>query len=131
MPLSLSFFLTICATMWFVYGLLIKDFFIAVKFADSIKALTLFIYLTLAYTKSIYLIRKKIKNSSYLLSCFPFQAPNILGFIFGTAQMILYIIYKHSNKQVLPESMETTMETFNQMEDSTINGVDQPSESNV
>nr|WNV59957.1 SWEET9 protein [Betula platyphylla] len=87
MPLSLSFFLTICATMWFVYGLLIKDFFIA--------------------------------------------APNILGFIFGTAQMILYIIYKHSNKQVLPESMETTMETFNQMEDSTINGVDQPSESNV
>ncbi|XP_073060253.1 bidirectional sugar transporter NEC1-like [Primulina eburnea] len=29
MPFSLSFFLTLCAVMWFFYGLLIKDYYIA------------------------------------------------------------------------------------------------------
>ncbi|XP_043710567.1 bidirectional sugar transporter SWEET14-like [Telopea speciosissima] len=29
MPFSLSFFLTLCAVMWFFYGLLVKDFYIA------------------------------------------------------------------------------------------------------
>ncbi|KAL3517485.1 hypothetical protein ACH5RR_020074 [Cinchona calisaya] len=29
MPLSLSFFLTLCAVMWFFYGFLIKDYYIA------------------------------------------------------------------------------------------------------
>lgn len=31
MPFSLSFFLTLCAVMWFFYGFLIKDYYIAVS----------------------------------------------------------------------------------------------------
>ncbi|KAA8528652.1 hypothetical protein F0562_036007 [Nyssa sinensis] len=50
MPFFLSFFLTLCATMWFFYGFFVKDFYIAL--------------------------------------------PNVMGFLFGIAQMILYMIYK-------------------------------------
>ncbi|KAK3041445.1 hypothetical protein RJ639_000422 [Escallonia herrerae] len=59
MPFSLSFFLTLCAIIWFFYGFLIKDYYIAM--------------------------------------------PNILGFAFGIAQMLLYSIYKSNKNQVLPE----------------------------
>ena len=31
MPLPLSVFLTLCATMWFFYGLMVKDMFVAVS----------------------------------------------------------------------------------------------------
>ncbi|KNA15691.1 hypothetical protein SOVF_095740 [Spinacia oleracea] len=55
MPFWLSFSLTLCAIMWFFYGFLIRDFYIAL--------------------------------------------PNVLGFAFGIAQMILYIIYKDSTKK--------------------------------
>ncbi|XP_059635645.1 bidirectional sugar transporter NEC1-like [Cornus florida] len=56
MPFTLSFFLTICATMWFFYGFFVKDFYIAL--------------------------------------------PNVMGFLFGIVQMILYFIYKDTNKDV-------------------------------
>lgn len=59
MPFWLSFSLTLCAVMWFFYGFLIRDFYIAL--------------------------------------------PNILGFLFGIAQMILYILYKDANK--LPKEL--------------------------
>ncbi|XP_021898153.1 bidirectional sugar transporter SWEET9 [Carica papaya] len=55
MPFLLSFFLTLCATMWFFYGLFIKDYFIGL--------------------------------------------PNVLGFMFGVAQMILYMVYKESSNK--------------------------------
>ncbi|XP_052182954.1 bidirectional sugar transporter N3-like [Diospyros lotus] len=56
MPFSLSFSLTLNAVMWFFYGLLIKDFNIAI--------------------------------------------PNVLGFVFGVLQMVLYLKYKDGNKGV-------------------------------
>lgn len=32
-----------------------------------------------------------------------FQAPNVLGFTFGMAQMILYLVYKNTKRPILPE----------------------------
>ncbi|CAI9767887.1 unnamed protein product [Fraxinus pennsylvanica] len=61
MPLPLSLFLTICAIVWFFYGLFIKDLYIA--------------------------------------------APNVVGFLFGIAQTVLYAMYKNrSQKIILPET---------------------------
>ncbi|XP_078156478.1 bidirectional sugar transporter SWEET14-like [Carex rostrata] len=57
MPFSLSFFLTVSAVIWFSYGLLTKDKYIAL--------------------------------------------PNVVGFVFGIIQMVLYTVYKKS-KQLDP-----------------------------
>ncbi|XP_011069431.1 bidirectional sugar transporter NEC1-like, partial [Sesamum indicum] len=70
MPFTLSFFLTLCATMWFFYGFFVKDYYIAL--------------------------------------------PNVLGFLFGIAQMILYFIYKNAKKEV--ESKNVELETSKDVE---------------
>ncbi|KAI3463595.1 hypothetical protein Pfo_020258 [Paulownia fortunei] len=62
MPFLLSFFLTLSAVMWFFYGLLRKDYNIAI--------------------------------------------PNVLGFIFGVLQMVLYVIYKNVKKVVQEKQMQ-------------------------
>ncbi|KAF5191092.1 Bidirectional sugar transporter sweet13, partial [Thalictrum thalictroides] len=78
MPISLSIFLTLCAIVWFFYGLLIMDLYVA--------------------------------------------GPNILGFLFGIAQMILYFIYKHARPNVAPEV---------DLPETQVKVTIQPSESNV
>ncbi|KAL1820808.1 hypothetical protein DCAR_0417157 [Daucus carota subsp. sativus] len=59
MPFTLSFFLTLCATMWFFYGFFVRDYYIAL--------------------------------------------PNVLGFLLGFAQMMLYCIYKNAKKESVYE----------------------------
>ncbi|BFG37277.1 hypothetical protein CerSpe_235510 [Prunus speciosa] len=68
MPFSLSFFLTLCATMWFFYGLFTKDYYIAL--------------------------------------------PNVLGFLLGIAQMILYLTYKNSGENDAENKGSQEMKKF-------------------
>ncbi|XP_009614916.1 bidirectional sugar transporter SWEET12-like isoform X2 [Nicotiana tabacum] len=59
MPFFLSVFLTLSAVMWFFYGLLLKDFNIAI--------------------------------------------PNVLGFILGILQMVLYVMYNKKEEVIVKE----------------------------
>lgn len=91
MPFTLSFFLTLGAVAWFFYGLMIRDLNIAVSPLINIPLQCLMLYHT-------------IKTLNYL----PFyrQIPNVLGFIFGVLQMVLYMIYKNPKKAVEPKLHE-------------------------
>ncbi|CAN1228007.1 Bidirectional sugar transporter NEC1 [Linum grandiflorum] len=72
MPFTLSLFLTLCATAWFFYGLLVNDYYIAL--------------------------------------------PNVLGFLFGITQMILYMVYKDATRQVGDGEMSKQEEEANNVE---------------
>ncbi|KAK9072357.1 hypothetical protein SSX86_008791 [Deinandra increscens subsp. villosa] len=71
MPFGLSFFLALSAVMWFFYGLVQKDIFVAL--------------------------------------------PNIIGFVLGVIQMVLYFVFKNYNKKKidLEQKLPTTISTVN------------------
>lgn len=73
--------------MWFFYGLLKKDMYIAVSF--------IFILIDIRWHYEIF---------NFVLWLYE-QTPNILGFLFGIAQMILYVIYRNTSlkQQVQPD----------------------------
>jgi solute carrier family 50 protein (sugar transporter) len=83
MPFSLSLSLTLSAVVWFLYGLLIKDKYVAVS---NTKLRTLFYYFHLS-------------NVSDERDTLNFQLPNILGFAFGVIQMVLYAIYRNATSR--------------------------------
>ncbi|KAF2283092.1 hypothetical protein GH714_043415 [Hevea brasiliensis] len=68
MPFNLSFFLTISAIMWFVYGLFTKDMCVAL--------------------------------------------PNVLGFILGLLQMLLYAAYRKAKEVIMEEQLPENLKTI-------------------
>jgi len=89
MPFTLSFFLTLSAVMWFAYGLLLKDLCIAVSNFHA-----------LLQNDKISTYFSSAQLSHQLILCFlvNLQLPNILGFILGLLQMLLYGIYRNAQK---------------------------------
>ncbi|CAL4939294.1 unnamed protein product [Urochloa decumbens] len=76
MPFSLSFFLFLNGGVWSVYSLLVKDYFIGVRARNA------------AITQSI------LKHLNLTPRCWWPQVPNAIGFVLGTAQLVLYMAYR-------------------------------------
>lgn len=90
MSFSLSFFLTLGATMWFFHGFFMKDVFTVVS-------------------KHAFFIPSSVSPvcCSFEQKCFMFfslakQLPNVVGFLIGIAQMTLYMIYKNAKDGIMP-----------------------------
>ncbi|XP_022965032.1 bidirectional sugar transporter SWEET10-like [Cucurbita moschata] len=80
MPFALSFFLTLNAVMWFFYGLLLKDYYIAL--------------------------------------------PNVVGFVFGIIQMILYVIFKNAKKGIpVKEEQQPKAQQLHQLSEQIMDAV--------
>ncbi|RRT33782.1 hypothetical protein B296_00054848 [Ensete ventricosum] len=83
MPFYLSFFLTLSAIAWFGYGLFTKDIYVQVITKLDVTLVSL---------------RSSLKTLGFSAQM---QLPNVLGFLFGIAQMLLYIIYKKKKNVVV------------------------------
>lgn len=82
MPFFLSFFLTLSAIAWFGYGLFTKDIYVQVTMKPDVALVSLRSCLNTWFSRQM-------------------QLPNVLGFVFGIAQMLLYIIYKKKKNVVV------------------------------
>uniref|UniRef100_A0A453MPQ8 Bidirectional sugar transporter SWEET n=1 Tax=Aegilops tauschii subsp. strangulata TaxID=200361 RepID=A0A453MPQ8_AEGTS len=94
MPFSLSLSLTVSAVVWFLYGLLIKDKYVAVceqhnKTSQFLTQISFYLILML------------------VLNCI--QLPNILGFAFGVIQMGLYALYCNAMPRQAPKEVDDPM----------------------
>jgi len=101
MPITLSIFLTLNAIMWFFYGFLKKDFFIAVSGK-------------LSTPQSLF---HSNKSCFFICLMYPYmtQVPNVLGFLLGGVQMAFYAIYR-KKREVVVEQQEVEVVVEEQQE---------------
>ena len=96
MPFSLSLSLTVSAVVWFLYGLLIKDKYVAVSKPTKASFISA--------SKPPLGIRKQrslLKTCcAAFVCCMHHQLPNVLGFSFGVVQMGLYALYRNATPRV-------------------------------
>jgi solute carrier family 50 protein (sugar transporter) len=81
MPFSLSFFLFLNGSVWSVYSVLVKDYFIGVRVPQQIVSVTVYFFL---FPEHLNL------TTPYICM----QIPNAIGFVLGTAQLVLYMAYR-------------------------------------
>ncbi|WVZ51067.1 hypothetical protein U9M48_002251 [Paspalum notatum var. saurae] len=91
MPFTLSLSLTVSAVVWFLYGLLVKDKYVAVSSFNSSSIAT---YASFVSRKS----KKRL--------------PNVLGFTFGVIQMGLYALYRNAATPRVPAKEASVDDTF-------------------